>query len=59
MVLLESEVALAVVVSLVLMALLDPKVPLVRTVPPVLLDLKVQLVSLAALVSLVCQELRV
>lgn len=34
------------------------RVPLVSVVPPVSLDLKVPLVSLAALVSLVCLELR-
>lgn len=34
------------------------RVPLVSAVPPVLLDLKVQLVSLVALVRPVCPELR-
>jgi len=57
--LLESEVPLVVVVSLDLMAPLEPKVPMASAVPPVLLDLKVQPVSLAALGSLVCPELRV
>ncbi|KAL6103622.1 uncharacterized protein ACO6RY_02978 [Pungitius sinensis] len=57
--LLESEVPLVVVDSLVLMALLDSKAPMVSVVHLVLLDLKVQSVSLAAMVSLVCKEPRV
>lgn len=35
------------------------RVPLVSVVPPVLLELKVPLVSPVVLVSLVCPELRV
>lgn len=55
----EREVPLAAVVSLVLMAQLDLRVPLVSAVPLVWSDPKVPLVSLVALVSLVCPVLRV